>query len=101
MLDVGEVTEAVETVDGLVEVLADLVEFFLELEHVGEVVVDGLVAVAFDDGFTQEDFAAVFAEGGGGGLTGEGVELGVFGFGHPDGEPFGAFGLECFHDLLY
>lgn len=86
----GRNVQGMEAVDGLVEVVADVVEFFAEFHHVGQKVIDGLVAVAFDDGLSQQDLAAVLAEGAGGGLLLEGFELPVFFFAHPDGEPFGA-----------
>jgi len=54
--------------DGLVEVVADGVEFFFQEEHVCEVVVDALVPVTDVDGLAEDGFANVFGEFAAGGL---------------------------------
>jgi len=97
LLDVGQVPEFMQVIDGLVEVVADVVEVFSELQHIGEEVIERFVAVAFDDRLAQEHLAAVFADRGAGGLAGEHFELLILIRAHADGEPFGTFGRLIFH----
>jgi hypothetical protein len=97
LLDVGQVPEFMQVIDGLGEVVADVVEVFSELQHIGEEVIERFVAVALDDRLAEEDFAAVFADGGAGGLAGEHFELLVLIRAHADGEPFCAFVRLIFH----
>ena len=54
VLDFGGAARGLEQPDGLVEAAAELLQVFPKLEHVGEKVVEGLVAVEDADGFLQE-----------------------------------------------
>ena len=53
-----------ETMDGLVEIVDDAVEVVPEPGHIGEEVVEGLVAVADGHGFLKQYAPGVIADGG-------------------------------------
>jgi hypothetical protein len=57
-----------QTVNGLVEVVADGIQFFFQRDHVCQKVVDALVTVIDVDGLAEDGFANVFREFAAGGL---------------------------------
>jgi len=96
MLDLGCAVKGMEPVDGLVKVVADMVEVFAELKHICQKVIERLIAIAQDNGFAEDGFSGVFTYGLAGGLLCQFFYLLILGLGQPDGEPFGSLGLLLF-----
>ena len=62
MLDIGDVARGMMTVNGLVEIGADGLEFLLQDHHFFSNSRQGFIAEGLDGGFTEDSFRCVLAK---------------------------------------
>ena len=84
MLDTGQLFEGRKLADGHVKVVADGLEFGLQLEHTFLEIVQGLVVIVQHQGFAEHGFSHIFAGRLAGGLPLKGLESLAFFFVHAD-----------------
>jgi len=82
LLDAGQVFEGAKLADGRVKVVADGLEFGLQLEHAFLEIIQGLVVIVQHKGFAEHGLSNIFADRLAGGLPLKGFESLAFFFVH-------------------